>query len=760
MMNELDKQNFTNYVEVKSFGDIFPKKGTNTRTPYEHQKKAMEALDKMNQEASYSTLVVLPTGGGKTYTASMWLLKNAIDKRKKILWIAHRQMLLDQAAESFQKFAYTEVVPHISSFCFRIVSGASSHDRTSDIRPGDNLLIVSKDSIGRNIDRLDQWLKGEKELYLIVDEAHHSNAKTYRKVIDYVKAKVPNLKLIGLTATPFRTAEEEQGLLAKIYTDGISDGRVVHGDVGITYQIGLKELINRQILAKPIFESFYTDEEYGDSLGVDAWESIQHLDVLPDEVAQQMADSAARNKLIVETYKAKQNDYGQTILFAVNVVHAIQLTSLFKKAGIKADFIVSSVKDAITGVTISREDNERKLEDYRNGKLQVLINVNILTEGVDLPKTKTVFLARPTVSSILMTQMVGRALRGTAAGGTASAYIVSFVDHWNEHIAWVNPESLFDGNNDFQDNESERAKRDLRMIAISKIEEFAAILDDAVDTTALEKVPFEQRIPVGMYAFTYLEENGMDHAYQVMVYDSTQNAYKNLMDALPSLFKSFGATEEYLTEAQLDEMEAQCRDSFFCGEMIPPYERKDVLNILKYYAQYEAVPQFYTFAEVDRSKLDVSKIAQHIWDEDMGERKRTEYIDSLWESSDDNMLRLFFGRKLYFLRQLNIELMKLSHPDIYDDENNIKYGTRALEDLPLHEIGKINPALEKELRDQAFEKAKDADGNYRCACCGVADKLRIYFQVDHIVPMNNGGKSVVENLQILCRQCNGTKGDQ
>ena len=759
-MKEIDKQNFTNYIEVKSFGDIFPKKGTNTRTPYEHQKKAMEALDKMNQEPSYNTLVVLPTGGGKTYTASMWLLKNAIDKKKKILWIAHRQMLLNQAAESFQKFAYTEVVPHISSFCFRIVSGASSHDRTSDIRSSDNLLIVSKDSIGRNIERLDCWLKGEKELYLIVDEAHHSTAKTYRKVIDYVKAKIPNLKLIGLTATPFRTAEDEQGLLAKIYTDGISNGQVVHSDVGITYQIGLKELINRQILAKPIFESFYTDEEYGDSLGFDAWESIQHLDVLPDEVAQQMADSAARNKLIVETYKAKQDEYGQTILFAVNVVHAIQLTSLFKKAGIKADFIVSSVKDAITGVTISREDNEIKLDNYRNGKLQVLINVNILTEGVDLPKTKTVFLARPTVSSILMTQMVGRALRGTAAGGTSIAYIVSFVDYWNEHIAWVNPESLFDGNNDFQDNDFERAKRDLRMIAISKIEEFAAILDDAVDTTALEKVPFEKRIPVGMYAFTYLEENGMDHSYQVMVYDSTQDAYKNLMDALPSLFKSFGATEEYLTETQIDEMEAQCRDSFFCGEMIPPYERKDILNILKYYAQYEAVPKFYTFDEVDRSKLDVSKIAQHIWDEDMGERKRTEYIDSLWESIDDNMLRLFFGRKLYFLRQLSIELMKLSHPDIYNEENNIKYGTRALEDLSLYEIGKINPTLEKSLRNQAFEKAKDINGNYHCACCGVADKSRIYFQVDHIIPMNNGGKSVAENLQILCRKCNGTKGDK
>lgn len=753
--------NTADYIEVKSYGDILPKKGTNSRTPYEHQKMAMQALDKMNQEAAFSTLVVIPTGGGKTYTASMWLLKNAIDKKKKILWIAHRQMLLDQAAESFQKFAYTEVIPHVSSFCFRIVSGASSHDRTSDIRPDDNLLIVSKDSIGRNMDRLEKWIHGEKELFLIVDEAHHATAKTYRKIIDYVKSQVPNLKMIGLTATPFRTAENEQGLLAKIFTDGIKNGKTVHGDVGITYQIGLKELIKRQILSKPIFESYYTDEEYGASMGADAWNSIQNFDALPDEIASQMADSAARNQLIVETYKNKRHEYGQTILFAVNVVHAIQLTALFRKAGIKADYIVSAIRDSITGVTISREDNQRNIEAYRNGELQVLINVNILTEGIDLPQTKTVFLARPTVSSILMTQMVGRALRGPEAGGTASAYIVSFVDHWNEHIAWVNPESIFEGNNDFQDNDPERIKRELRMIAISKIEEFASILDDSVDTSALEKVPFEQRIPVGMYAFTYLEESGMDHAYQVMVYDSTQTAYQDLMEALPALFDSFAISEEYLTESQLAEMEAQCRDTFFCGEMVPPYEERDVRNILKYYAQYETAPQFYTFADVDRSKLDVGKIAQYIWDEDMGQRKKTEYVDSIWDSNDDNMLRLFFGRKLYFLRQLDIELMKISHSkDIFDEDDNVKPGTRALEDLPLYEIRKYNPELEKTLRAKAFENAKDADGFYCCAGCGKKNRSKVYFQVDHIIPMNAGGKSVAENLQILCRQCNGVKGDR
>lgn len=158
------------YIEVKSNGTVRAKKVTNTRIPYQHQKDAMRKLGIINEEKSFSTLVVLPTGGGKTYTASTWLLKNAIDQKKKILWIAHRQMLLDQAAESFQKFAYAEVMPHISEFTYRIVSGSLNHDRSIDITAKDNILILSKDSIGRNLERLDCWLKGEKELFVVVDD--------------------------------------------------------------------------------------------------------------------------------------------------------------------------------------------------------------------------------------------------------------------------------------------------------------------------------------------------------------------------------------------------------------------------------------------------------------------------------------------------------------------------------------------------------------------------------------------------------------
>ena len=748
------------YIEVKSNGKIIAKKGTNPRSPYNHQKDAMAKLSLIDKEESFSTLVVLPTGGGKTYTASTWLLKNAIDKKKKILWIAHRQMLLDQAAESFQRFAYAEAMPHISEFTYRIVSGSSNHDRSIDISPRDNILILSKDSIGRNLSVLDNWLKGENEVYCVIDEAHHATAKTYRKIIKYVEMRVPNMKLLGLTATPFRTAKEEEGLLSKIFKDGVDEsGNVVKGDLGITYQIGLKELINARILSTPIFECKYTEEDYGADLGLDALEHIQRLDVLPEELATEIASSAARNKLIVDTYVNRAKEYGQTIVFAVNINHAIALNKLFGKAGVKSDYIVSDIRDAITGVTISREDNERKLQQYRDGKLQVLINVNILTEGVDLPQTKTVFLARPTVSKILMTQMVGRALRGTAAGGTAKAYIVSFVDQWNENIAWCNPASLFHGENDFEDNEVERTKRQISMIAISKIEEFASMLDDSIDTSALEKVPFEQRFPIGMYAFTYLD--GMDISYQVMVYDSTKESYEQLMESLPELFSSYGLEdEEYLSNEMLEELEEQCRNTYFCGDMVPPYEKRDIINILKYYAQKEEAPEFYTFDDIDTRRLDPSVIAKHIYDEDMGERRRNEYINSLWESNDDNLLRLFFGRKIYFLKQVQLELMKISHPDVFEEEHNVVFGKRNFEDMALCEIGKVAPEVEKELRDNAFERARNSKGLYECAACKMTSHNRIPFQIDHIIPLNKGGKTIPENLQVLCRKCNASKSDK
>ena len=744
------------YVETKSNGIVSPKKGSNKRALYEHQRKAMANLDLINRNSSYSTLVVLPTGGGKTYTAAIWLLRNAIDKKKKILWIAHRQTLLDQAAETFQNYAYSEVIPSISSFRYRVISGATEHDRTIDIDKKDDLLIISKDSIGRNLSALDVWLKDEDEIYLIVDEAHHSTAKTYRKLIDYVKDKVNNVKLIGLTATPFRTAENEQGLLAKIYTDGIENGLFVHNDKGITYQISLKELINRQILSQPIIESYNTGEDYGQFLGVKDLETIQHFDIIPDDLAQEMVNNAARNKFIVEKYVENQDKYGQTIVFALNVNHAIALSALFNHYGIKAGYVVSSVKDMVTGAVISHEDNAAVYEGYKKGEIQVLVNVNILTEGIDLPKTQTVFLTRPTVSKILMTQMIGRALRGEKAGGTKNAYIVSFIDNGLDKIAWSNPDSVFEGNNDFISTKSEYEKRDIRLISISKIEEFARMLNDSVDTSALEKIPFDRRIPIGMYAFT-----NNDTSYQVMVYDSTQLAYQQLMESLPVLFKAFASGNDEIPECLFCEMAEQCRNTFFLGEMIPPYDEKDIIHILEYYDEYTVAPSFYSFEDLDKNKIDVCAIAKYIVEQKMDPVTQSVYIQQLWNDGDDNVLRLFFGRQKYFYNQLNREILRITSPFLFeDDEDNVVYGKRQFEDMTLYEIGKVNPNYEKTLRYTAFDKARTADGLYACACCGKKYPNRIMLQVDHITPMNKGGKTKPDNLQILCRSCNAEKSDK
>ena len=472
-----------------------------------------------------------------------------------------------------------------------------------------------------------------------------------------------------------------------------------------------------------------------------------------------MAKNAPRNKFIVEQYAANKKKYGQTIVFAVNVLHAISLSKIFNEYGIKAGYVVSDIRDDMTGVKRSDKDNIAVLEGYRQGKIQVIVNVNMLTEGVDLPQTQTVFLARPTVSKILMTQMIGRALRGEKAGGTKKAYIVSFVDNGLDRIAWSNPETIFEGNNDFADTAIEYEKRDIRLIAISKIEEFAKMLNDTVDTEKFEKVEFTKRIPIGMYAFTYLEENGLDISYQVMVYDSTQNAYQQLMKALPELFEIYGNKEEYLSEEKLSEMEEQCRNTFFLGEIIPPYDEKDIINILKYYAQYETAPTFYTFDDLDKSKIDVCSIAKYIVKQRMEPMAQAEYVRQLWNDGDDNILRLFFGRKKYFQKQLDIEIHRLTAPDIFDEEN-VVYGKRQFEKMSLYEIGQIAPDYEKELREKIFQKALTADGMYICACCGKKYSNRLQLQVDHIIPLNRGGKTTLDNLQILCRSCNSKKGDK
>ena len=722
---------------------ITPALGKNPRQLYEHQEEAIRKLDAMDKKGSFRTLLVLPTGGGKTLTAAYWLLRNAVDQNKKILWLAHRHLLLEQAAEAFARNAYTDTMVNRTVFNYRIISGM--HDKPVHIQKTDRILIASKDSMIRSLDKLKNWLNGE-EIYLVIDEAHHAVAKSYKKIIQYVADHTKSMKLLGLTATPFRTSEDEQGALKQVFTDDI------------VYKTDLDTLIKKGILATPTFIDCNTNIQFTEHLGVQALKSIENLDTLPENIANDIADNKERNRIIVEKYLHNYEKYGQTIVFALNKVHAIALNKLFnekgKAYGIRSEFIISEVQDMITGITISNADNERKIEAYRNGEIQVLINVNILTEGTDLPKTHTVFLTRPTVSTTLMTQMVGRALRGLKAGGTKEAYIVTFIDNWNDKIAWVNPETLTEAEYHEKETLAETQKQQIRLIAISKIEEFARMADAAVDTSALDSTPAIELIPLGMYMLSTLECN-----HQILVYNSTQNAYQSLIRDLPNLMEHYGIEGETIPEETLDDMTEHCFQSYFDENMIPSCNRNDIEHLLKFYAQKAVAPLFVTIDEMERKKLDVSEIAKKIYDEDMRRSEKNAYIQSLW-AEEGSLLPVYYTNPYFFKKLIDLELDKLDGDiEIAAAEPQTEAELRNLEQFPLQKIIELYPKIGLQLKEDAFAAARNDDGNYVCAGCGEIFSTRLFLQVDHIVPMAKGGLSVPDNLQVLCRTCNQRKGD-
>ena len=722
---------------------ITPALGKNPRQLYEHQEEAIRKLDAMDKRGSFRTLLVLPTGGGKTLTAAYWLLRNAVDQNKKILWLAHRHLLLEQAAEAFARNAYTDTMVKRTVFNYRIISGM--HDKPVHIQKTDRILIASKDSMIRSLDKLKNWLNGE-EIYLVIDEAHHAVAKSYKKIIQYVADHTKSMKLLGLTATPFRTSEDEQGALKQVFTDDI------------VYKTDLDTLIKKGILATPTFIDCNTNIQFTEHLGVQALKSIENLDTLPENIANDIADNKERNRIIVEEYLHNYEKYGQTIVFALNKVHAIALNKLFnekgKAYGIRSEFIISEVQDMITGITISNADNERKIEAYRNGEIQVLINVNILTEGTDLPKTHTVFLTRPTVSTTLMTQMVGRALRGLKAGGTKEAYIVSFVDDWNDKIAWINPETLTEAEYHEKETLAETQKQQIRLIAISKIEEFARMADAAVDTSALDSTPAIELIPLGMYMLSTLECN-----HQILVYNSTQNAYQSLIRDLPNLMEHYGIEGETIPEETLDDMTEHCFQSYFDENMIPSCNRNDIEHLLKFYAQKAVAPLFVTIDEMERKKLDVSEIAKKIYDEDMRRSEKNAYIQSLW-AEEGSLLPVYYTNPYFFKKLIDLELDKLDGDiEIAAAEPQTEAELRNLEQFPLQKIIELYPKIGLQLKEDAFAAARNDDGSYVCAGCGEVFPTRLFLQVDHIVPMAKGGLSVPDNLQVLCRTCNQRKGD-
>jgi len=276
----------------------------------------------------------------------------------------------------------------------------------------------------------------------------------------------------------------------------------------------------------------------------------------------------------------------------------------------------------------------------------------------------------------------------------------------------------------------------------------------------LERIDFIKRVPLGMFVFSFIDENNIEHNHQILVYDSTKNQYDELISALSELFKEFGIEEEILAPEQLEELVSVCKDTYFDNNMIPSYNKRDIEYLLKYFAQKESVPLFVPFEEIDRKKVDLSLIAKEIYEKDLRTSERTELINTLW-NDESSLISIYFGNKYFFKSQLEIELDKIQGLfECTPEETKITYEQREIAALPLSEISEKAPDYRSKLKSEVFELAKTLQGEYKCANCGKTSSHKALYQISYITPMSEGGLTRPDNLQLLCNICNKKKTDK
>jgi superfamily II DNA or RNA helicase len=362
---------------------------------FEHQIRAVKSLERWLDSNESTGLLCLPTGAGKTRTAAAFVVEQMI-ARGPVLWLAHRTELIDQAVNTFESARAPRPV----------VVGRWHRERT--VSPVDVLvgsiptLTFAYKRGGRNLSRM---LDVHPRFSLVVvDECHHGVAETWTWLIEELRRRIPGVRILGLSATPTRHAEQEQPLLWKIF------GQVVHEEPVL-------DLIDSGVLARPTIIPVDTQ------LTFDATKTEQmvldHGGDIPASLLEQMAESEARNTAVVDAYLERREAWGQTLVFATTVEQARWITNRLRTGGV-------NVLDVYAGTPAV--ERAKAIDAFRAKRARVLVNVGLFTEGTDLPGVETLFLARPTRSRLLFQQMVGRGMRGPRIGGVESVAVVAFHD--------------------------------------------------------------------------------------------------------------------------------------------------------------------------------------------------------------------------------------------------------------------------------------------------------------------------------------------
>ena len=335
---------------------------------FDYQEDMKERIEKALR-LHRSVMAQMPTGTGKTYLLTAVIDSFVSNNPMEKVWIvAHRRELVSQIDETVRK-SHSYFASNTSSLLSSVKA-------------------MSIQWLMRHYDEIE-----EEPGMIVIDEAHHALAKTYKEMWE----RFPNAKFLGLTATPCR-------LNGKGFTDLF--------DI-LVQSWSVPEFISKGRLATYDFVSIKSD-----GMTQRLIDSLQKRGADGDYQNKEM-DMLLNKKPTIERLYQSLEEFGKDrkgIVYAINISHAQKITKLYQENGVKAIAI-----DSKTPATERQQD----VEAFKKGDIQVLVNVDIFSEGFDCPDVEFVQLARPTLSLAKYLQMVGRGLR--VAKGKKNCVIIDNV---------------------------------------------------------------------------------------------------------------------------------------------------------------------------------------------------------------------------------------------------------------------------------------------------------------------------------------------
>ena len=359
-------------------------RGKTIITPNKMQQAALQKLDEIRSNGTPRSLLISATGTGKTVLAALDVRQS---QAKKMLFVVHRLTIAKKALDEFRKVFGPEK-------SMGIYSAGASLDRAADF------LFCTVQTI-TNDRHLNQFATDEFD-YLIVDETHRAGATTYKKVLEYFQ---PNF-LLGMTATPERT-------------DGFDIFSLFNHSVA--YEIRLKDALESDLLSP--FHYFGVSE-------------LTVAGTLIDDKAQfgELVSSARVDHIL-----AALGEYGadkprtRGLIFCSRVDEARELSREFNLRGFRSLPVTGSDSEQF------REEAIRSLETDGEDSVEYLFTVDIFNEGVDIPSVNKIVMLRPTQSSIVFVQQLGRGLR--KAPGKEYLTVIDFIGNYQNN--YMIPLALF-----------------------------------------------------------------------------------------------------------------------------------------------------------------------------------------------------------------------------------------------------------------------------------------------------------------------------